>query len=177
MCSNRAGEREGALDDLVYLGLGSNMGNRREQIDDALGFLVKNSVRVMRRSSFYETQPVGYTDQPWFLNAVVAVQTDLAPSELLALCKEAERRGKRTHTVRFGPRTIDIDILLYKGRSYRDGSLQIPHPRMHERRFVLVPLVEIAPGINIPGEQTQYAKILAGLDERKKVAKSKEQAF
>lgn len=177
MCSNRAGEREGALTDLVYLGLGSNMGNRREQIDDALGFLVKSGVHVVRRSSFYETQPVGIADQPWFLNAVVAVQTDLGPSDLLALCKEAERRGKRTHTVRFGPRTIDIDILLYKGRSYRDSSLQIPHPRMHERRFVLVPLVEIAPGINIPGEQTQYAKILAGLDERKKVTKSKEHAF
>lgn len=85
--------------------------------------------------------------------------------------------GKRTHTVRFGPRTIDIDILLYKRWIYRDGSLRIPHPRMHERRFVLVPLVEIAPGIDVPGEQKKYADILAGLDEKKKVAKLKEHAF
>jgi len=74
----------------------------------------------------------------------------------------------------FGPRTIDVDILLYKGQVYHDDTLLIPHPRMHERRFVLVPLVEIAPGIRVPGERTRYADILAGLDERKKVAKSKE---
>jgi len=177
MCSHGAGEREGAVEGLVYLGLGSNMGDRRKEMDDALEFLADNGTRVMQRSSFYETEPVGYPDQPWFLNAVVAVKTELAPSDLLALCKEAERRGKRADTVRFGPRTIDIDILLYKGQSYRDGSLQIPHPRMHERRFVLVPLVEIAPGISTPGEQTQYADILVGLDEKKKVAKSKDHAF
>ncbi|HDL84884.1 MAG TPA: 2-amino-4-hydroxy-6-hydroxymethyldihydropteridine diphosphokinase [Candidatus Acetothermia bacterium] len=177
MCSDRAGEREGELDDLVYLGLGSNMGERREQIDDALGFLVKSGVRVVRRSPFYETEPVGYSDQPWYLNAVVAMRTDLSPTELLSLCKEAERRGNRVHSFRFGPRTIDVDILLYKGQIHRDNTLQIPHPRMHERRFVLVPLVEIAPGITVPGEQTQYADILAGLDEKKKVAKSKEHAF
>ena len=177
MCSNRAGEREGELDDLVYLGLGSNVGSRGEQIDAALGFLVESGVHIVRRSSFYETEPVGYTDQPWFLNAVVAVKTDLSPLKLLALCKEAERRGNRVHSIRFGPRTIDVDILLYKGQTYRDDTLQIPHPRMHERRFVLVPLAEIAPGIHVPGEQMQYADILAGLDERKKVAKSKEHAF
>jgi len=177
MCSDRAGEREGAVDDLVYLGLGSNMGDRRKEMDDALDFLADNGVRIVKRSSLYETEPVGYPDQPWFLNAVVAVKTDLTPSDLLALCKEAERLGKRTHTVRFGPRTIDIDILLYKRWIYRDGSLRIPHPRMHERRFVLVPLVEIAPGIDVPGEQKKYADILAGLDEKKKVAKLKEHAF
>lgn len=174
MCSGRAGESQGESDALVYLGLGSNMGKRREQIDAALRFLEGSGVSVVRRSSFYETEPVGVEDQPWFLNAVVATRTDLSPLELLALCKEAERRGNRAKTFRFGPRTIDVDILLYKGQVYRDDTLLIPHPRMHERRFVLVPLVEIAPGIRVPGEQTQYADILAGLDERKKVAKSKE---
>jgi len=177
MCGDRAGEREGKLEGLVYLGLGSNVGDRRKEMNDALDFLAGNGVCIVRRSSLYETEPVGYTDQPWFLNAVVAAETDLTPSELLALCKRTERRGKRTHTVRFGPRTIDIDILLYKGQIYRDGNPQIPHPRMHERRFVLIPLVEIAPGIHVPGEQKQYADILAGLDEKKKVAKSKDHAF
>ncbi|MCD6135586.1 2-amino-4-hydroxy-6-hydroxymethyldihydropteridine diphosphokinase [Candidatus Bipolaricaulota bacterium] len=174
MCSDRAGERES---DLVYLGLGSNLGERDEQIEAALAFLEERGVGIVRRSSLYETEPVGYADQPWYLNAVVAVRTDLPPLELLSLCKEAERHGNREETFRFGPRTIDVDILLYKGQVYRDDDLQIPHPRMHERRFVLVPLVEIAPGIEVPGKQRQYADILAGLDERKKVAKSKEHVF
>ena len=174
MCSDRAGERE---DDLVYLGLGSNIGDQREQVEGAIAFLEEEGVDIVRRSSLYETEPVGYADQPWYLNAVVAVRTDLPPTALLALCKKAEKNGNREETFRFGPRTMDVDILLYKGQAYRDDTLQIPHPRMHERRFVLVPLVEIAPGITIPGERTQYADILAGLDERKKVAKSKEHAF
>jgi len=177
MCSDRAEEREVECDTLVYLGLGSNIGNRREQIEDALALLEERGVDVVRRSSLYETEPVGYADQPWFLNIVVAGNTDLSPLKLLALCKETERTGNREATFRFGPRTIDVDILLYKGQIYRDDTLQIPHPRMHERRFVLVPLVEISPGIHIPGERTLYANILAGLDEKKKVAKSKEHAF
>ena len=177
MCGSRVGEKEGELNDLVFLALGSNIGNRQRAIDDALWFLAENGVRVMRRSSLYETEPVGVANQPWFLNMVVAAKTELTPTDLLALCKEAERKGNREVTFRFGPRTIDVDILLYKGQIYRDDILQIPHPRMHERRFVLVPLVEIAPGITIPGEETQYASILAGLDEREKVTKSKEHAF
>jgi 2-amino-4-hydroxy-6-hydroxymethyldihydropteridine diphosphokinase len=173
MCGGRARTRETEEENLVYLGLGSNLGDRRLQISHAVSFLEKNGVSIVRRSSLYETEPVDFEQQPLFMNAVVGVKTDLPALELLYLCKEAEHRGERKRTFRFGPRTIDIDVLLYKGIVFRSAQLLIPHPRMHERRFVLVPLVEIAPGISSPGEGTLYADILAGLDERKKVTKLK----
>ncbi len=177
MCGSRARKRAAAEDQLVYLGLGSNLGDRRRQISSALSFLKENGVNIVMRSSLYETEPVDCEQQPWFVNAVVGADTDLSASQFLYLCKKAERFGKREETFRFGPRTIDIDILLYKGITYRNTKLVIPHPRMHERRFVLVPLVEIAPGIKIPGEETLYADVLAGLDERKKVTKLKARRY
>ncbi len=177
MCGSRARKRETEENQLIYLGLGSNLGNRREQINLALSFLKQKGVSIEKRSSLYETEPMDFEQQPWFMNAVVGVKTDLSVSQLLCLCKKAERLGNRQGTFRFGPRTIDIDILLYKGIVYRDAKLQIPHPRMHKRRFVLVPLVEIAPGVRIPGEGTLYADVLARLDERKKVTKLKENEY
>jgi len=163
--------------DLVFLGLGSNLEDRRSQIEKALLLLNKAGVKIARSSSLYETEPVGIADQPWFLNMVIATQTHLSPRDLLHLGKRIERQAGRTYAVRFGPRRIDIDILLYKGRAYRDAEVEIPHPRMHERRFVLVPLLEIAPDITIPGTNRKYANMLAGLNETKQVAKSKEQGF
>ncbi len=163
--------------DLVFLGLGSNLGDRRVQIETALLLLKEAGVRIVRRSSLYETEPVDFADQPWFLNMVIAIKTELSPCDLLRLGKRIERQAGRGQTVRFGPRQLDIDILLYKGRAYRDADVEIPHPRMHERRFVLVPLVEIAPDITIPETDRKYATILAGLNERKQVTKSKEYVF
>lgn len=178
MCGNRTRERTGMIDnDLVFLGLGSNLEDRRSQIEKALLLLNKAGVRITRSSSLYETEPVGIADQPWFLNMVIAAQTHLSPRDLLHLSKRIERQAGRTYAVRFGPRQIDIDILLYKEQTYRDADIEIPHPRMHERRFVLVPLLEIAPDITIPGTNRKYASMLAGLNETKQVAKSKEQGF
>ncbi|MBU0595243.1 2-amino-4-hydroxy-6-hydroxymethyldihydropteridine diphosphokinase [Candidatus Bipolaricaulota bacterium] len=157
---------------VVYLGLGSNLGSREGQIAKGSDRLERYGVDVDRRSSLYETEPVGVEDQPWFVNQVVEGRTDLSPAELLAACKRVERELGRTESIRFGPRVLDIDILLYGDRVIDDDGLEIPHLRMTERRFVLIPLLEIAPGLRDPRSGTKYADILNRLDEGKKVFQS-----
>lgn len=128
----------------VFLGLGSNLGDREGNIRDVLAHLGA-FVRIERVSSFYETDPVGYLDQPSFINAVCSAITDLCPEELLGAAKGIEEQMGREPTFLNGPRLIDIDILSYGDRILDTGDLVIPHPRMAERSFVLVPLAEIAP--------------------------------
>jgi 2-amino-4-hydroxy-6-hydroxymethyldihydropteridine diphosphokinase len=128
----------------VFLGLGSNLGDREAALAEAGRVLDARGFRTTLRSSLYLTEPVGGPPQGWFLNAVARGETSLTPEELLAACLETEREMGRVRGERYGPRTIDIDLLLY-GRERRDGPrLTLPHPRLHERRFVLVPLAEIA---------------------------------
>lgn len=177
MRSDRADQREDVEEQWVFLCVGSNLGKRREKIEGGIAALQEGGVIIQRRASLYETEPVGITDQPWFLNTVVAGETALAPRELLVLCKRIERIAGRRETVRFGPRSLDIDILLYKGLVIHEEGLDIPHPRMQERRFVLVPLLEIAPALRDPGNGRTFAEILAGLDEGKKVTRLKEKEF
>jgi 2-amino-4-hydroxy-6-hydroxymethyldihydropteridine diphosphokinase len=130
----------------VFLGLGSNIGDRAANIERSCRLIAEiKGVRLVRTSSLIETEPVGYEDQPDFINAVLEIGTALTPRELLTAIKEVEQRMGRTRTVRFGPRIIDIDILLFGDRIIDEPGLTIPHPRMHERRFVLRPLAEIAP--------------------------------
>lgn len=158
---------------IVFLCLGSNLGDRRGQIAGGLTELERSGVSVDRRSSIYETEPVGGEDQPWFLNQVIRGTTGLTPIGLLEVCKRIERFfGREPTEVRFGPRTLDVDILLYGDRVIEDTHLTIPHPRMHRRRFVLVPLVEIAPRLVDPRDGTEYAELLGRLDEGKKVSQS-----
>ncbi|MBW8383849.1 MAG: 2-amino-4-hydroxy-6-hydroxymethyldihydropteridine diphosphokinase [Youngiibacter sp.] len=135
----------------VYLSLGTNMGDRLENLREAL-FLVDEGVRVDRVSSVYETEPWGFEDQDRFLNIALSGETDLSPIELLDFTQSIERAMKRVKTVRYGPRVIDVDILLYEGVAMDTERLTIPHPRMSERAFVLVPLREIAMDDVIPGE-------------------------
>jgi len=157
----------------TYLCLGSNVGDRRAAIVGGVAELERSGVTVEAQSSLYETEPVGLEDQRWFLNRVVCGTTKMAPDRLLAACKRIERWfGRRRSRVRFGPRTLDIDILLYGDHAISTDRLTIPHPRIRERRFVLVPLVEIAPGVVDPRDGTPYAEILERLDEGKKVSKS-----
>ena len=140
----------------VYLGMGTNLGDRLANLKQALHLLSQlNGVEVIKVSSIYETEPVGYLDQPFFLNLVCQIQTQLTPRLLLDQLQEIEQKLKRVRTIRWGPRTIDIDILLFGNRIIHQSDLMIPHPRMLERSFVIIPLAELAPDLIIPGtEQT-----------------------
>lgn len=137
----------------AYLGLGGNIGQPDKTMAAALRLLDADAgVRVGRVSSLYRTPPWGVVDQPDFLNAAVEIMTRLAPGELLSLCLSCERALKRERRERWGPRLIDIDILIYGQERVSEGSLQIPHPRMLDRAFVLAPLAEIAPELAVDGK-------------------------
>jgi 2-amino-4-hydroxy-6-hydroxymethyldihydropteridine diphosphokinase len=154
---------------VVYLSIGSNLGNRSENCRngiDQVGRLVSTTLK--KQSSLYETEPVGYTNQGWFLNAAVKIETMLNPSDLLQQLKVIELdSGRDYNQVRFGPRTLDLDILLYEDLVINSASLVIPHPRMHERRFVLKPLCEIDPSIVHPVLKKSVARLLCELGDSK----------
>ena len=134
----------------VFIGLGSNLGDRRALLAHGLASLAAAGFGVTRESSLYLTEPVDGPPQDWFVNAVAAGSTSLSPEELLAACLRVERALGRERTVHHGPRTLDLDILIY-GDERREGpGLAIPHPRLHERRFVLTPLCELAPDLRHP---------------------------
>ena len=129
----------------VLIALGSNIGDREQNLVGALGALQRLGVSVTRQSSFYLTEPVGGPEQDWFINAVVRGETALRPEELLRVCLQVEQEFGRERRVKNGPRTLDLDVLFYGDESYVSDALEIPHPRLHERRFVLEPLVEVDP--------------------------------
>jgi 2-amino-4-hydroxy-6-hydroxymethyldihydropteridine diphosphokinase len=130
----------------VFLGMGSNLGDRSRHLDEAVGLIARiPDTEVVRLSSVYETEPWGRSGQGDFLNRVAEIRTDLEPDGLLAACRSIENRLGRERNGRWGPRTIDIDILYYDARVVEEVDLRIPHPRVAGRRFVLAPLVEIAP--------------------------------
>jgi 2-amino-4-hydroxy-6-hydroxymethyldihydropteridine diphosphokinase len=134
----------------VYFGLGSNMGDREYNLRTAIEQLAAPDLRVLRTSPIYETEPIDYTAQRWFLNLVVEAETGLFPKQLLSRTAKIERELGRIRTVAKGPRTIDIDILLYGKAVVHDRTLEIPHPRMADRRFVLAPLADLVPGLRHP---------------------------
>lgn len=136
----------------VYLGLGSNLGDRESHLRQAILRLAEAGLPPQAISTVYETEPQGKTDQDWFLNCVVAVDTELTPEGLLAEVRQIEAAAGRRREVRWGPRVLDVDILLYGERCIHTGDLQVPHPRLHERAFVLVPLCEVGPDIVVPGQ-------------------------
>jgi 2-amino-4-hydroxy-6-hydroxymethyldihydropteridine diphosphokinase len=130
---------------VVYLGIGSNVGRREDNCLRAISFLEKNGLKITKRSALYETEPWGVKDQPEFINMAVEAETDVSPRELLSLIKKIESEMGRLPGKKWGPRVIDIDILLYDMLIMNEDELIIPHPLMHERMFVLAPLSEIAP--------------------------------
>lgn len=138
----------------AYVGLGSNLGDREATLRQALAALGEvPGVRIVAVSSFRETDPVGFLDQPRFLNGAAAVETELSPQELLAALLEVERGlGRIRGGERYGPRTVDLDLLVYGDLALAEDGLELPHPRLHERRFALEPLAELAPGLEIPGK-------------------------
>lgn len=147
----------------AWLGIGSNIGDMAAMLDRAVSALAAvPGIRVVARSSDYRTPPWGKTDQPWFLNGAVAIETDLDPHALLDACQGIERDLGRIREERWGPRIIDIDVLAYEGAAVEDERLVLPHRYVRERAFVLVPLNEIAPDLTIGGERVSDA--LAKLD-------------
>lgn len=152
----------------VSLGLGSNAGDKRGYLRRALG-LLESDCRVLAASSFYSTEPVGYLEQDWFLNCAARVETERSPHELLELIRGIENQLGRVRTIANGPRTIDIDILLFDNLVIDSGGLTIPHPRMHERGFVLRPLAEIAAEVVHPVLGVTIGELLGKLPARHRV--------
>jgi len=150
---------------LVYIGLGSNLGDREATIRRAVELLeAAAGLEVVAVSSLSETDPVGYEDQPRFLNGAAALRTELAPRALLEQLQDVERQlGRDRSGPRFGPRTIDLDLLLYGEETVDEPDLQVPHPRLADRRFVLEPLAELDEGLEVPGRGSIRA-LLAGLE-------------
>ncbi len=134
----------------AYLSLGSNEGDRLETLRRACAALSGHGILIRRASSIYETEPVDMREQAWFLNCVIEVETSLPPLRLLGELQRIEEELGRKRTTPKGPRTIDLDILLYGNLVIREESLTVPHPELHKRRFVLVPLLEIAPALKLP---------------------------
>jgi len=129
----------------VYIGIGSNLGNREENCLKALRLISEKTGKVKKQSSMYETLPWGVKDQPKFINMAAEIETELGPSEFLIVLKKIEKETGRKETTRWGPRTIDLDILYYDDLVLETPELSIPHPFLHEREFALRPLAEIAP--------------------------------
>lgn len=150
---------------IVYVGLGANLGEREATLRRAIELLGKDpDVDLAAVSSFRESDPVGYADQPRFLNGAIAVETELPPRALLQRLLAVERTLGRTRDgARFGPRTIDLDLLLYGEENVDEPGLNVPHPRLHERRFALEPLLELDPGLVVPG-RGRVSDLLAGLE-------------
>jgi 2-amino-4-hydroxy-6-hydroxymethyldihydropteridine diphosphokinase len=158
----------------VYFSLGSNLGDRVAHIERALARLAEENVRIVKRSSFYETEPVEFLAQGWFLNIAVEAETELMPRQLLRVIRNIERELGRKRVVRSGPRTIDIDILLFGTSIMNAADLKVPHPRMTERRFVLVPIAEIAPTLRHPALRLTMSELLAATKDRSQVRRAQE---
>jgi 2-amino-4-hydroxy-6-hydroxymethyldihydropteridine diphosphokinase len=155
----------------VYLSLGSNLDDRVKNLRDAIAALANAPVHVVRVSSVYETEPVDYLDQPWFLNCAVEAETELAAPELLRALRGIEAQMGSKKLIAKGPRLIDVDILLYGNEVIDTPELQVPHPRMHLRRFVLEPLAEIAPQLRHPTLKMSAAEMLANSPDKSAIRK------
>jgi 2-amino-4-hydroxy-6-hydroxymethyldihydropteridine diphosphokinase len=157
----------------VFLGLGSNLGERHKFLSRAVhGLKQLKDVKIIWTSSIYETEPYGRKEQPGFLNAVVELETTLAPPDLFDNIKAIEQNVGRTSTERWGPREIDIDILVYDGVVFDGKNVNVPHPELEKRRFVLVPLAEVAPDLVHPVSGLTMEELAASCPDRGRVVKS-----
>jgi 2-amino-4-hydroxy-6-hydroxymethyldihydropteridine diphosphokinase len=150
---------------LIYLSLGSNLGDRAANLERAISAMPGTGVQVLRRSSLYETEPVDFLAQPWFLNCVVEAETSLMPRQLLDALQGIERAFGSRKLVARGPRIIDIDILFYGASVIRTEEMEVPHPRLEKRRFVLAPLAELAPGLRHPVLGATITELIASAQD------------
>jgi 2-amino-4-hydroxy-6-hydroxymethyldihydropteridine diphosphokinase len=157
--------------EIIFLSLGSNVGDREKNLRAAIAALPELGVQIKKVSSIYETEPVDLLEQPWFLNCVVEGETTVPPVELLTELRALEQRMGSKKLVARGPRLIDLDILIYGQQTIDSPALQVPHPRMHLRRFVLAPLAEIAPDLMHPSWSGTTAQLLATTDDKSAVKK------
>jgi 2-amino-4-hydroxy-6-hydroxymethyldihydropteridine diphosphokinase len=154
---------------LIYLSLGSNVGDRAANLERAIEALPEIAVRVLCRSSIYETEPVDLIAQAWFLNCAVEAETSLEPRQLLEALQIIERQLGSKKLVPRGPRIIDLDVLFYSAEVIHEAGIEIPHPRMAERKFVLVPLAELAPELRHPVLRKTAVELLAATQDRSAV--------
>jgi 2-amino-4-hydroxy-6-hydroxymethyldihydropteridine diphosphokinase len=159
----------------VYLSLGSNMGDRAVNIARAIAALSERGIRVTRESALYETEPVEFREQDWFLNSVIEGETELEPEKLMKEMLAIERSLGRERRVAKGPRVIDIDVLFYGDEVIHEPGIEIPHPRLSQRRFVLVPFAEIAPDARDPVLGKTIAELLAETPDCSEVRRWKAQ--
>lgn len=150
----------------VYIGIGSNLGNREENCLNSIRLIEERDIRVLKRSSLYETEPWGVEDQPMFINMAIEAETELSPLELLRVLKSIEKSMGRVQTERWGPRIIDLDILFYNNLILETPELTIPHPYIKERPFVLIPLSEIAPEFEHPVLKKRIKELLNIIKEQ-----------
>lgn len=155
---------------IAYIGLGSNLNHKMGNLNKAMELIERSSkVKVLKRSSVYQTEPVGIKDQPLFLNMVLEVETEISPFELLRFLQDIERKMGRKREKKWGPRNIDLDLLIYDEQIINSSELTLPHPQMHLRKFVLVPLAEIAKDKIHPLKQQTISDLLEDLKEDSKV--------
>lgn len=150
---------------IAYIGIGSNLGDRGENVETAICRMrLEKELKVLRISSIYESDPLGVTDQPQFLNGVVEVETSLPPRDLLRRLLVLETHLGRKRSIQGGPRIMDLDLLLYDKVVMREGDLTLPHPEMHRRKFVLLPLLELVPEITHPQLKRPLKEFLRSLN-------------
>lgn len=158
----------------VFLSIGSNVGDKLQNCKDAIENLAgSKKITIIKKSSFYETEPWGEIDQDWFINCVIEIETELNADALLALIQNIEKRFGRNRVKKGGPRVIDFDILFFNGETIKTENLIVPHPFLHKRRFVLMPLSEIAPDFIHPVLKKPAADLLMQVDDNKKVVRCK----